>query len=288
MMKPSSFYRLIKSMPCSSFVDGWILKQYHTIPAAILGATITGAIDDSKSFSLIHPHLVPGLDGSWTNNQTSSCQILLPGMILLKKYITTLGQVGIVNTCQRWGVPQGLYEPLNQYGEKLRLRMTCFGRNWDPITGYEKQDAPQKNIPYELIHLANTSIKDAQAHLNLLPSNFELPSMSPDMCLVNFYSCSGRLGIHQDCDESDDTLRKGLPVVSFSVGDAAEFWYGHTRDENKLRRVILESGDVLIFGGKSRLIYHGVKKILTNTSPWSLLQAVQLRPGRLNVTLRQF
>lgn len=77
-------------------------------------------------------------------------------------------------------------------------------------------------------------------------------------------------------------------MVSFSIGDTSEFLYGHSRDEDKLKNVLLESGDILIFGGMSRLIFHGVRTIFPNSAPPALLQKVKLRPGRLNLTFRQF
>ena len=83
-------------------------------------------------------------------------------------------------------------------------------------------------------------------------------------------------------------MKQGLPVVSFSIGDAAEFLYGDDRDIDKADKVILESGDVLIFGGKSRLVFHGVTSILSKTAPISLLEANDMIPGRLNLTFRRY
>ena len=91
----------------------------------------------------------------------------------------------------------------------------------------------------------------------------------------------------QDRDESPESLAKGLPVVSFSIGDKADFLYGDQRDVDKADKVVLESGDVLIFGGKSRHIFHGVTAI-PNSAPKSLLEETKLRPGRLNLTFRQY
>ncbi|KAK9066056.1 hypothetical protein SSX86_015458 [Deinandra increscens subsp. villosa] len=250
------------------------LKHYLTTPINAIGLRGIRCFDDDP-FDIIRPTLIPVVDGSWINEKIS-CQILGSGMILLKNYVSILGQNVILNTCQKWGVgPGGLYEPTNQYGHKLRLRMTTFGRNWDPVTRYTKplrrDGSEPPAVPDELVYLAETAIKDAQAHLDV-PD--ELPSMCPDICLVNFYSIAGRLGIHQDCDESSNSLRRGLPVVSIFVGVASEFWYGHSREEDKLSGVLMESGDVLIFGGKSRLIFHGVKKILTCRTPRDMIRAI--------------
>lgn len=93
----------------------------------------------------------------------------------------------------------------------------------------------------------------------------------------------------QDRDESKESLRKGLPVVSFSIGDSAEFLYGDQRDVKKAENVLLESGDVLIFGGEySRHVYHGVSSIIPDSAPEELVQDTGLCPGRLNLTFRQY
>ncbi|KAM0005043.1 putative DNA oxidative demethylase [Helianthus debilis subsp. tardiflorus] len=220
---------------------------------------------------------------SWIN-KNASCQILGPGMILLKNYISLLGQVNIVNACQYLGMgPGGFYVPNNRYGHDLRLHMMSLGRNWDPATGYEKpcrsDGSKPPPLPNQLVHLAKAVVEEAQAHLD---DDDELPSMCPDVCVVNFYD------MRRYCDESSDSLTRGLPVVSISIGANAEFWYGHTRDENKLDKVILESGDALIFGGKSRLIFHGVRKLKSSWSTTFVHEAFHLTPGRLSLTFRQF
>lgn len=94
--------------------------------------------------------------------------------------------------------------------------------------------------------------------------------------------------VAQDKDESKSSLVKGLPVVSFSLGDSAEFLYGVERDAAKAERIELESGDVLLFGGKSRNIFHGVPCIKPKTAPKRLIEDSNLRPGRLNLTFRQY
>lgn len=56
----------------------------------------------------------------------------------------------------------------------------------------------------------------------------------------------------------------------------------------KAEKVLLESGDVLIFGGDSRHIFHGVSSIIPKSAPWALRDNTMLRPGRLNLTFRQY
>lgn len=60
--------------------------------------------------------------------------------------------------------------------------------------------------------------------LNHDPDSLELfPGCKPDVCLVNFYEPAGSLGMHQDKDESPGVIKAGVPVISISIGDAADF-----------------------------------------------------------------
>ncbi|KAK9047834.1 hypothetical protein SSX86_033204 [Deinandra increscens subsp. villosa] len=242
--------------------------------------------DESKlkenPFSLILPRSVSHYHGT-NNPKESSYELLQSGMILLKNYLTISHQVEIVKICEELG---GFYQPGYKSRGKDKLHMMCLGRRWDPQTQYnnDKTDAVPM-IPDKLVSFVKMALKDSQALIN---SEDELPSMSPDICIVNFYSTAGGLGLHQDRDESIDSLSRGLPVVSISIGDAAEFLYGDKGAVKKAKKMVLKSGDVLIFGGKSRLVFHGVKSVIPSSAPLALLKETMLRPGRLNLTFRQF
>lgn len=224
--------------------------------------------------------------------------ILRPGMVLLKQYMTLREQVEMIKNCRSFGLgPGGFYQPVFHGGGKLHLQMMCLGLNWDPRTRKYEDRRPfdgskPPGIPHEFSLLVKRAIEDAHTLVKneCRASNVEdiLPSMSPNVCIVNFYTNSGRLGLHQDRDESSESLCKRLPVVSVSVGDSAEFLYGDQRNMDEAERVVLESGDVLIFGGKARHIFHGVPLIIRESAPKDLLEETGLRPGRLNLTFRQF
>jgi len=89
------------------------------------------------------------------------------------------------------------------------------------------------------------------------------PHFVPDACLVNRYSAGSRLTAHRDADEQD----YAQPIVSVSLGLPASFaFYGLTRG-GKGRSVALADGDVLVWGGPSRLVYHAVRPIKAGHHP---------------------
>ncbi|KAJ1268318.1 hypothetical protein BS78_07G125700 [Paspalum vaginatum] len=106
--------------------------------------------------------------------------------------------------------------------------------------------------------------------------------------MVNYYNDVGKLGLHQDKDESRRSISQGLPIVSVSIGDTAEFLFGNTRDKDRATKINLESGDVLILGGRSRLLFHGVSHVKLNTAPTWLKEETGLRPGCVNLTFRLY
>jgi alkylated DNA repair protein (DNA oxidative demethylase) len=100
---------------------------------------------------------------------------------------------------------------------------------------------------------------------------------SPQCCLVNLYRGEARMGLHQDRDEEE----LEAPVLSISLGDSAIFRFGGTRRRDPTRTVKLCSGDVVVFGGPARLMFHGIDRVLGGSS------ALVRGGGRLNLTLRR-
>jgi DNA oxidative demethylase len=99
----------------------------------------------------------------------------------------------------------------------------------------------------------------------------------PEACLINYYAADTRMGLHQDKDEVDFDA----PVVSLSLGDAALFRIGGTKRSVPTRSFRLSSGDAVVLGGDSRLAFHGVDRIMNETS------ALLSEGGRFNLTLRR-
>jgi len=85
----------------------------------------------------------------------------------------------------------------------------------------------------------------------------------PDACLINRYKPGTRLSLHRDENERDLTA----PIVSVSLGLPAIFLFGGYSRGDRPRRIELESGDVVVWGGPDRLVYHGVAPLAEGDDP---------------------
>jgi DNA oxidative demethylase len=82
-------------------------------------------------------------------------------------------------------------------------------------------------------------------------------AFTPDACLINRYEPGARLTLHQDRDERDFSQ----PIVSVSLGLPAVFLFGGASRTDPRRRIRLESGDVVVWGGPARLAFHGIDRL---------------------------
>jgi alkylated DNA repair protein (DNA oxidative demethylase) len=158
-------------------------------------------------------------------------------------------------------------------GGRMSVAMTnCGGLGWvsdaggyrytasDPATG-----RPWPAMPEPFRRLAAAAADEA-GHVG-----FE-----PEACLVNHYGPAARLGLHQDRDEQDF----GQPIVSVSLGRSARFRIGGRHRTDPTRAVTLDHGDVVVFGGAARLIFHGIDRL---TGPEHEI----LGRERINLTFRR-
>lgn len=134
---------------------------------------------------------------------------------------------------------------------------------------YAPED-PQSGQPWPAMPRAFAQLaRDAAAQAGF--ENFD-----PDACLVNRYDPGAKLSLHQDRNERD----LGQPIVSVSLGLPATFLFGGLRRTDKPMRVPLAHGDVVAWGGASRMRYHGVLPLKGGTHP-------QLGSCRINLTFRK-
>jgi DNA alkylation damage repair protein AlkB len=203
---------------------------------------------------------------------------LAPGAVHAPHYLSADEQRDVARLCLALGAEEaGFYTPIVRGGHPMSVRMLCLGRHWNART-YAYDDVrsdidgrPAPPLPPELIQLAERAGRAAGF------------TVTPDLCIVNWYTAASRMGLHQDKDESPASIAAGHPVVSFSIGDTARFLFGGLRRRDPVDKLLLESGDAFVFGGAARLRYHGVTRILPGTAPAGLPFE-----GRLNLTFRKF
>jgi alkylated DNA repair protein (DNA oxidative demethylase) len=209
-------------------------------------------------------------------------QEVLPGAVHVPAWLELDAQRRLVGDFRRWAVPPaGLRHPRVPTGHLMSVQSVCLGWHWHPYaysrTADDTDGAPVKPLPAELADLARAAV--TAAYGPAAPSNLDAVAYAPDAAIVNLYAPGARLGIHQDGEEPADA-----PVVTVSLGDTCIFRFaGVDRRTGPFTDIELRSGDLLVFGGPTRRIYHGVPKVHPGTAPAGL----GLPPGRLSITIRE-
>jgi alkylated DNA repair protein (DNA oxidative demethylase) len=158
-------------------------------------------------------------------------------------------------------------------GYSMSVAMTNCGRvGWvSDRTGYRYDPTdPESGLPWPPMPEAFQKI----AVLAAAEAGFA--EYDPDACLINRYVAGAKLSLHQDRDEKD----AWAPIVSVSLGVPATFLWGGKRRSNPVRRLRIESGDVAVWGGPARFIYHGVAPLKQD---WHALTG----SDRINLTFRK-
>jgi DNA oxidative demethylase len=207
----------------------------------------------------------------------------LPDVTLVRDWLTPKAQRSLVEQFRGWAQPPaGLRHPRVPTGHLMSVQSVCLGWHWQPYaysrTADDTDGAPVKPMPDELVELARRAVAD------VAPADADDRArvgraFDPDAVIVNLYAPGARLGLHQDGEEPSDA-----PVVTISLGDTCTFrMAGVDRRTGPFTDVELRSGDLLVFGGRNRRIFHGVPKVLDGTAPsW-----LGLPPGRLSITIRE-
>jgi DNA oxidative demethylase len=139
----------------------------------------------------------------------------------------------------------------------------AFRRRWDPKNPNVGQMWPPMPRP-----LLDFAIRCA------VRSRF--PQFRPDSCHINRYQAGTRLGLHQDRHEFDLVQ----PIVSISFGLECIFLLGGLQRTDTTKRILLEHGDVIVWGGPSRMRFHGVQPLKPDHHPMT-------GPYRYNLTFRK-
>jgi alkylated DNA repair protein (DNA oxidative demethylase) len=187
-------------------------------------------------------------------------------------------QQRLVTACREWArPPAGMRHTPMPSGGQMSVQTVCLGWHWMPYrysrTADDVDGAPVKPFPGWLADIGRRAVSDGFADQDLADS------YAPDIALINYYDGNARMGMHADKDE-----RSSAPVVSLSLGSSCVFRFGNAESRGQpYQDIVLESGDLFVFGGPSRFAYHGVTKTITGTER----PAIGLPEGRLNITLRE-
>jgi DNA oxidative demethylase len=216
--------------------------------------------------------------------------VVAPGAVHLPGWLVPDAQRALVGSCRSWvEAAGGLHSPRMPTGGTMSVAITCLGWHWYPYrysrTVDDGDGRPVSGFPTWLGDLGRDAATDAAA---LDPSvlgpgerrpDGARPDFEPDVALVNWYEPGAHMGMHADRDE-----RTPAPVISVSLGDSCVFRFGTPAGRGRpWTDVILESGDLFVFGGPSRLAFHGVPKVLAGTGD----PGIGMDQGRFNVTLRE-
>jgi alkylated DNA repair protein (DNA oxidative demethylase) len=198
-------------------------------------------------------------DTLWADDNPSSIEHPVEGVTLLRGFccdeartlLEAIAAVEAVSPFRQMVVPGG---------HTMSVAMTNAGSlGWttdrtgyrytanDPVTG-----KPWPAIPEALLSLAQRAAAAGG-----------FPGFATNACLINRYAVGSRLSLHQDKNEQDYTH----PIVSVSLGLPATFLLGTLRRTDTPRRIRVEHGDVLVWGGPARLIYPGVAPVRQGAHP---------------------
>ena len=197
---------------------------------------------------------------------------LADGAFLLRRFAAESAEF-IVQTVSQIAKVSPFRHMITPGGHRMSVAMTnCGPTGW--ITdrhGYRyatidpETDAAWPPMPLAFHQLAETAAERAG-----------FAGFKPDACPINRYEPGTKLSLHQDRNEKSYES----PIVSVSLGLPAKFLFGGLTRNERPRRVRLESGDVLVWGGPSRLAFHGVDALEDGDHPLT-------GRCRLNLTFRK-
>jgi alkylated DNA repair protein (DNA oxidative demethylase) len=209
-----------------------------------------------------------------TRPPRSDVEQIAPGAFVLRGFASA-AQSELLEAVDRIAEAAPFRQMTTPGGYQMSVAMTNCGEfgwvtdrsgyRYDPIDPTTNQPWPP--LPPAFRQLAETAAERAG-----------YPSFSPDVGLINRYEPGARLSLHQDKDERDPAA----PIVSVSLGVPAKFVWGGLQRSDRTRRILLESGDVVVWGGASRFVFHGVAPLPENTHALTGRRRINLTFRRAN------
>jgi len=197
---------------------------------------------------------------------TTCSGVIEPGLVLLRGELSMSQQLRLAEAATMWGDDAGeggFFTVDEATGKRALNAASSRGRIYDHISRF----------PDWINSLCGDVVRRARS------LDLAMPDMTCTHLLLNYYTGTEGLQWHRDIYENDGTADH--PIVNISIGSACCFAFKHM-DEDTAREVVLESGDVILFGGPCRYIKHTVQEILLNRIPKSW----PYNPGRFSFTFR--
>ena len=202
----------------------------------------------------------------------SSHEQLEEGAVLLRSFAAAEAPL-LVEEVARIAQGAAFRHLVTPGGYTMSVAMTNCGRvGWvSDQTGYRYDPKdPQTGSPWPAMPAA---FLDIAAHA---AAEAGFAHYEADACVINRYTAGAKLSLHQDRDEKD----AWAPIVSVSLGLPAVFLWGGKRRSDPVRRLRLESGDIAVWGGPARFVYHGVAPLWEGRHPLT-------GTARINLTFRK-
>ncbi len=200
-------------------------------------------------------------------------QVTLPAGVTLLREFALPWEARLLVDLERVSQSAPFRHMLTPGGQRMSVAMTnCGPCGWitdrrgyryapiDPDSG-----TPWPNLPDSFARLARLGAEAAGFR-----------QFTPDACLINRYVPGARMSLHQDRDELD----RSAPIVSVSLGLPAVFLLGGLTRRQPPMRIALSHGDVIVWGGPARMIFHGVAPVADG-------HHAMFGRQRINLTLRR-
>jgi alkylated DNA repair protein (DNA oxidative demethylase) len=189
----------------------------------------------------------------------ATTEILSEGAIVLRQFATAQGP-DLLKEIKQVTAAAPLRHMKTPGGHSMSVAMSCCG-SWGWVTdarGYRYQaDDPCFGAPWPSM----PSVFDDLAKSAAFAAGY--PYFTPDACLINCYEPGAKMGLHQDKNERDFSQ----PIVSVSLGLPQVFQFGGLARSERAKNIPLSHGDVVVWGGPSRLRYHGVLTLKAGAHP---------------------
>jgi alkylated DNA repair protein (DNA oxidative demethylase) len=196
---------------------------------------------------------------------------IAPGVVLLRGYALADANA-LVAAVQRIAAAAPFQHMVTPGGFTMSAALTNCGAGWiSDRKGYRYSDInPQTGDAWpEIPGLFSTLAQRAAAAAGY-------PDFIPDACIINRYIPGARMSLHQDSQEKP----LDAPVVSVSLGLSATFLWGGMARAGRPQRILLHHGDVIVWGGPSRLNFHGIAPLKPGSHP-------SVGAQRFNLTFRR-